>query len=116
MTLPVVEATAAQPTEHPHIVRVAGVCGGRPVIKGTRISVSHIAVLYKRGASVEEIVQDYPHLTPAAVHDAISYYLDHQPEIEQEIADGRLEALAAKYNLTVDERGFVEFNRRSHEE
>ena len=115
MTLPVVETATAEPTEHPHIVRVVGVCGGRPLIKGTRISVSHIAVLYKRGASVEEIVQDYPHLTPAGVHDAISYYLDHQGEIEQEIADGRIEALAAKYNFTVDERGFVRFNGQAHE-
>ncbi|MCW5853410.1 MAG: DUF433 domain-containing protein, partial [Anaerolineae bacterium] len=62
MTLPVVETASAEPTEHPHVVRVPGVCGGRPVIKDTRIAVSHVAVQYKRGASVEEIVQDYPHL------------------------------------------------------
>ena len=27
-------------TEHPYIVRVQGVCGGRPVIEGTRLSVN----------------------------------------------------------------------------
>jgi uncharacterized protein (DUF433 family) len=116
MSTPVAEAPVMQQTEHPHIVRVPGICGGRPIIKGSRISVRHIAVLYKRGALVEEIIQDHPHLTPAGVYDAISYYLDHQAEIEQEIAENRMEYLAAKYNFTVDERGFVHFNRGTQDE
>jgi uncharacterized protein (DUF433 family) len=100
-------------TEHPYIVRVSGVCGGRPIIKGTRISVRHIAQLYKAGDLVEEIVQAHPHLSAAAVHDAISYYLDHQAEIEQEIAENRLEALVAKHNLILDEQGFVHFTNEA---
>jgi len=84
-------ALSKRPTEHPHIVRVKGVCGGRPTIKGTRISVRHVAQLYKPGDVVDEILKAHPHLTPAAVYDAISYYLDHQKQIEQEIAENRLE-------------------------
>jgi hypothetical protein len=34
---------------------------------------------------VDEILQHYRHLTPAQVHDALSYYFDHQAEIEEEI-------------------------------
>jgi uncharacterized protein (DUF433 family) len=102
-----VETLPVHQTEHPYVVRVPGVGGGRPSIKGTRISVRHIAQLYKAGNLVEEIVQAHPQLSAAAVFDAISYYLDHQPEIEQEIAENRLEALAAKHDFTVDERGFV---------
>lgn len=102
-------ALSVQPTEHPHIVRVAGVCGGRPILKGTRISIRHIIQLYKAGDTVEEILQAHPHLVPAAIYDAISYYLDHQQEIEQEIAENRVEVLRAKHQLDLDERGFLHF-------
>lgn len=103
------EAPGVQETEHPYIVRVEGVCGGRPIIKGTRLSVRHIAQLYKAGDTVEEIIHAHPHLKVAAVYDAISYYLDHQPEIEQEVAANRLETLQATYNLKIDEQGFASF-------
>jgi uncharacterized protein (DUF433 family) len=103
--------SAVQETEHPYIVRVEGICGGRPTIKGTRLSVQHIAQMYKAGDTVEEILQAHPHLKAAAVYDAISYYLDHQQEIEQEIAENRLEALRAKYGLEIDAGGFVSFPR-----
>ena len=105
----VMEREPVELTAHPYIVRVKGVCGGRPVIKGSRISVRHIAQLYKAGDSVEEILQAHPHLNPAAVYDAISYYLDHQQEIEEEIAENRLETLRAKYWVEMDERGFLRF-------
>ena len=100
---------AAQETEHPHIVRVHGVCGGRPIIKGTRLSVRHIAQMYKAGDTVEEIIQAHPYVKSAAVYDAISYYLDHQQEIEQEIAANRLEALRTTSRLEIDDRGFAAF-------
>jgi uncharacterized protein (DUF433 family) len=32
-----------QETEQPYSVRVRGICGGRPTIKGTRLAVRHIA-------------------------------------------------------------------------
>lgn len=109
----VMEREPVELTAHPYIVRVKGVCGGRPVIKGSRISVCHIAQLYKAGDSVEEILQAHPHLNPAAVYDAISYYLDHQQEVEQEIAENRLEALRAKYGVQVDEHGFLHFTEET---
>jgi uncharacterized protein (DUF433 family) len=104
------ETALVQPTEHPHIVRVAGVCGGRPTIKDNRIAASHIVQLYKGGDTMDEIFQAHPHLQAAAVYDAISYYLDHQQEIEQEIAENRLEALLKKDGLKMDERGFIYFS------
>lgn len=109
MGIETLQAPGIQQTEHPHIVRVPGICGGRPIIRGTRISVRHIAQLYKAGDTVEEILQAHPHLSAAAVYDAISYYLDHQQEIEQEITENRIEALMAKYDLTMDEKGFLHF-------
>jgi len=101
------KAVSPQQTEHPYIVRVEGVCGGRPIIKVTRISVRHIAELYKRGDTVDEILKGHPHLSAAAVHDAISYYLDHQEEIEQEIVNNRLETVMTKAGVEIDKRGFL---------
>ncbi len=103
------ESALVQRTEHPHIVCVENVCGGRPIIRDSRVSVRHIAQLYKAGYRVEEILQAHPHLEVAAVYDAISFYLDHQVEIEQEIAENRLQSLAAQHNFSVDEKGFVRF-------
>ena len=39
-----------------------------------------------RGWSAEEIVRQYPYLTPAEVHAALTYYFDHEEEIEEELA------------------------------
>lgn len=35
--------------------------------------------------SVEEIIQQYPHLRPSDVHDALAYAYDHPAEMEAEI-------------------------------
>jgi len=61
-------------------------CGGQPVIVGTRIRVGVILGCYRHGMSVEEIVQQYPALKPADVHDALAYAYDHLDEIEADFA------------------------------
>ena len=38
-----------------------------------------------RGWSAEEIVRQYPYLTLAEVHAAMTYYFDHREEIENEL-------------------------------
>jgi len=69
------------------VERTAGVQGGRPVIRGTRFPVSSIVQNHRRGLSVEEILREFPHLTPAQVYDALSYYYDHHEQIDWEIAE-----------------------------
>jgi uncharacterized protein (DUF433 family) len=96
-------------TEHPHIVRVPGIAGGDPIIRGTRISVAFIARLLQAGEEASDIVAAYPHLGPAEVYDAISYYHDHREEIDSIIADSTLEKLAERYNFRIDAQGRVEF-------
>lgn len=86
-------------TEHPHIVRVPGVIGSEPVIVGTRISVSSIARYLQDGVGPDEIIEMYPHLTKAGVYDAISYYFDHQDEIERTIAESQPEAVQKRLGL-----------------
>ena len=61
-------------------------CGGQPVVGGTRIRVGIILGCYRLGMSVEEIVQQYPALKPADVHDALAYAYDHLAEIESDLA------------------------------
>ena len=36
--------------------------------------------------TIEEIVQMYPHIKPADVHDALAYAYDHMEEIETGLA------------------------------
>jgi len=45
------------------IVARAGVLGGKPCIKGTRISVEFILELLASGATQEQILQGYPQIT-----------------------------------------------------
>jgi uncharacterized protein (DUF433 family) len=49
------------------------VLGGKPIIKGTRISVEFILELLASGVTEGEILQDYPHLTREDIHACLEY-------------------------------------------
>lgn len=72
-------------TEHCYVHKDVAVCGGDPVIVGTRIPVRLIYQRTQDGETVETIRQAYPHLTHAQIHDALSYAYDHLAEINLEI-------------------------------
>ncbi|MBX7073035.1 MAG: DUF433 domain-containing protein [Pirellulales bacterium] len=72
-------------------------CGGQPVVGGTRIRVGIILGCYRQGMSIEEIVQQYPGLKPADVHDALAYAYDHLDEIEAGAAADDELAVKARY-------------------
>lgn len=72
--------------DYRNVEKDAGRCGGQPVVSGTRIRVATILGCYRQGMSVEEIVQQYPPLKPADVHDALAYAYDHIAEIEADLA------------------------------
>jgi len=86
-------------TEHPHVIIKPDVCGGSPIIEGTRITVRLLATLIRGGASPDEIIRTYPHLSLAQVYDALSYYFDHRHEIDQEIEDNKLGAVMRRHDL-----------------
>ena len=67
-------------TEHPHIVRLAVLCGGEPVVDGLRVTVRHVATLHLHGETIPEIAEALG-LTEAQVFHALSYYFDHCDEI-----------------------------------
>jgi uncharacterized protein (DUF433 family) len=58
----------------------------RPMISGTRTSVSRVVVLYKQGAGAEEIARRLSHLSPAQVYAALAYYHVNRDEIEADLA------------------------------
>src|SRR3954454_9821963 len=66
-----------------HIEIIAGALGPKPVIRGTRIRVEDVVGWYQeQGWSVSNIVEEFPHLTPAGIHAALAYYWDHKDELE----------------------------------
>lgn len=69
--------------EYPHIDASSGVArfSRLPRIRVAQIVVDQMA----HGWSAEEILRQYPHLTPAEVHAALAYYFDHRAAIDAEI-------------------------------
>jgi uncharacterized protein (DUF433 family) len=66
----------------------ANVLGGKPRIKGTRISVEFILELVASGATRDEIVRAYPHLTVEDVEEALRYaarFLENEVLVTAEI-------------------------------
>jgi uncharacterized protein (DUF433 family) len=79
-----------QATEHYYIVRNNEILSGEPIIKGTRTPVRAIVEMWRLGVLPEEIPHLLPHLNLAQVFDALSYYLDHQAEINEYIERNRI--------------------------
>ena len=55
------------------IVSQPGVLGGKPVIRGTRISVAFILQCMASGMTVDAILAAYPHLTREGVLAAVDF-------------------------------------------
>ncbi len=56
-----------------HITRDPEVCGGAPVIKGTRVTLRTVLASLAEGAGVEEIVADFPTLDAQDVRAVIAF-------------------------------------------
>jgi uncharacterized protein (DUF433 family) len=79
-----------QITEHLYIVRDEEILNSEPIIKGTRTPVRAIVETWRIGIAPEEIINGLPHLTLAQIFDALSYYSDHQEEINSYIEQNRI--------------------------
>ena len=49
------------------------ICGGEPVIKGTRVTIRTILASLAEGATIEEILKDFPTLTEDSVRAVIAF-------------------------------------------
>ncbi|RPH79345.1 MAG: DUF433 domain-containing protein [Nitrospiraceae bacterium] len=75
---------------HPHITSNPQICGGSPIIEGTRFPVrSVVSYILHHGLSPEELVTRFPHLNLAQIHDALAYYYDNRDEIQQDLDANR---------------------------
>ena len=65
-----------------HLESTPDVCGGKPRISGTRITVKDVVLMHlKAGRTLAEIAGIYD-LPMSALHEAMAYYYDHRQEIE----------------------------------
>lgn len=98
---------AAEALAYRYVTRVPGICGGQPIIRGTRVPVKAIVGYHKLGLSAEEVATALPNLTLAQIHETLSYYYDHVDEIEQDIRENQLERLVERYGLQVAADGRI---------
>lgn len=83
------------------IAQTPGICGGRPRIVGTRITVQNIAIDFNAGMSPENIVAERTQLTQAQVYAALTYYHANKEAMDAVIVAyyKELENLEAEYQL-----------------
>jgi len=77
-------------TDHPHIATDDRILGGEPIVNQTRTPVRAIVETWRMGVPPEHIPAAMPHLNLAQVFDALSYYHDHQAEIDAYIAQNTI--------------------------
>jgi uncharacterized protein (DUF433 family) len=63
--------------QHPRIEIDPAVMGGKPVIRGTRVTVEQVLRECARGANAAEIAAQYPRLTPEDVAAALGFAADY---------------------------------------
>ena len=80
----------SQATAHRYIVTDDSILSGEPIVQGTRTPVRAIVEVWRQGVPPELIPSQLPHLTLAQVFDALSYYSDHQAEINLHIERNRI--------------------------
>ena len=56
-----------------HITANPKILGGKPIIKGTRLSVEFILNLLASDATEEEVLEDYPQITKENIHACLRY-------------------------------------------
>jgi len=71
-------------TDFPHITQDPAVMGGKPCIRGMRVTVGMIVGQIGAGRTIEELLADYPYLTRDDVLEALRYaaWLAQQREVE----------------------------------
>ena len=74
--------------KHKRIDVNPGIMFGKPVIKGTRITVEHILRKLAGGMTADEIIKDHPHLKPEDIFAAEEFAADYLAQEEIVFASG----------------------------
>ena len=94
-------------TNHPYITKSPEVCGGRPVVRGTRIPVKALVSNHRVNDNELDILAGYSNLTAAQFYDALSYHYDHQAEIDADIEADELPELLRRFDLEINVDGVM---------
>ena len=85
---------------HPHITSNPQMYGGSPVIAGTRFPVRSVVMyVLKHGLTPEELVEQFPFLTLAQIHDALAFYYDNREEVDRDLEENTEGAVRRRYSL-----------------
>jgi uncharacterized protein (DUF433 family) len=77
-------------TEHPYVEINPKICGGSPVVAGTRVRIVDIAIEHEYlNSSPDEIINAHPHLKLEQVHDVLSYYYENRATLDKKIQEDR---------------------------
>lgn len=79
---------------------------GEFFVSGSQITLHSVIASWRRGASPEDIRESFPSLPLVAIYGAITYYLEHQDELDASFQE--TEDLLAAYQATL-EKQHVEF-------
>lgn len=66
------------------IMRDPGIMGGRPCVRGTRVTVGMIVGMLGSGHEIDKLLADYPYLTREDIQDALRYaaWLSEERELD----------------------------------
>lgn len=82
---------------HPHVELVQTRTGLRAMLKDTRIPVSIVVGYVQAGETPETLTEQIiPHVSLAVIYDALSYYYEHQAELDKERSENT-EEFAKQY-------------------
>lgn len=75
-----------------YIDRRPGVCGGFPVVRGTRTPVRTVVNLHRQSKNLEDLQSALPHLSVRQIEAALAYY-EHEPRLVDEDIERNEKAL-----------------------
>ncbi len=73
------------------VTKTPGVCGGRACIEGTRMPVWSLVNHRILGFTDEEILYNFPTITPDDLKNIWAYYHSHKEEIDEDIRENYLD-------------------------
>lgn len=73
---------------HDRIVMDPEIMFGKPTIKGTRITVEHVLRKLSGGLSIQQILEQHPHLSAEDVYAAAGFAADYMAQEDIVLANG----------------------------
>ena len=62
--------------KHPRITMIAGLCGGRPTIRGLRMRVCDVLGYLSSGSTIAELLDDFPYIEREDIFAALDFAAD----------------------------------------